>query len=451
MSQYKNLAKRFTPIVLGIGIPASLRSLSLYIQQIIDTMYLGQYSTESLLAISSVVVPFWMFESLWIGIMSATTVIIAQKIGAKQYYAATKTAHSVFVLAIIMATLYFIFWQNMGNIITKMMNLKGSIASQAQLYIKTVSWLYIFRFIGLGAPASILEALGKTRIIMWATLGQSITNIILDPLFIWGFGPIPELGIQGAAIATVCAEIVGMIILSSNFWKHNYLKIKNISLFPIHWYIKERLIYGVPITSEVMLWSLSTSSIIAMLNIALPMGGAIFNIGFLLSDLCYRMLFGFDVANMSLIGRSFGAKRKDRMIATLRSFIKVKVLLGILLVIGLYLSKNVIVRLFTHDPQIIQSTLDNFIWILAIALITLFVGINSSTLNGMGYSRYNFFISCICIPTRVMLSAWVIFHTNFGIAGVWGSTIIEESLRLSFGYLVRIRVLQRYWNLWSSH
>jgi len=449
--QYHTLAKRFTPIVLGIGIPASLRSISQYIQQIIDTMYLGQYSTDSLLAISSIIVPFWMFESFWVGIMSATTVIIAQKIGAKEYFKATKVAQSIFFIALIMSIIYFIFWQNMSTVIVKLMSLKGVAGTQAELYINTVSWLYLFRFIGLGAPASILEALGKTKIIMWSTLGQSITNIILDPILIWGFGSIPELGIQGAAIATVLAEIVGMIILSSNFWRHNYLKIKTTNFFPIHWYIKKRLTFGAPITTEVMLWSSSTASIISMLNIAIPMGGAIFNVGFLLSDLCYRMLFGFDVANMSLIGRSFGAKRKDRMIATLRALTKVKVLIGLILVLFLYLLKDTIVRLFTNDPIIIQNTLDNFVWILAIALITLSVGINISTLNGMGYSRYNLYISTIGISLRILLSAWVIFYTNFGIAGVWAATIVEESSRLLIGYLVRIKVLQHYWSLWNSN
>ncbi|MGL4367457.1 MAG: MATE family efflux transporter [Brevinemataceae bacterium] len=450
MKPNKKLAKRIMPLILGIGIPASLRSISQYIQQIIDTMYLGQYSSEDLLAISSIIIPFWMFESLWIGIMTATTILIAQHIGAKKHAEASKTAQSTFLIAGISGMIYFIFWQNMGDTITSVMNLQGTIAKNGASYITTLSWIYLVRFIGIGAPSSILEALGNTRIIMWATLAQCITNIILDPIFIWGMGPIPEMGIQGAALATVIAEISAVIVLSTYFWRHNYLKIKTIAFTPIKWNIINRIKLGIPITTEVMMWSFATSLIISMLNQNLAFGGAIFNVGFLLSDMCYRMLYGFDVANMSLVGRSFGAKRHDRIQSTLHSMTKVKWLFGLLIVIILYIGKEPLVRMFSNDPVIIDSTLENFIWILAVSLITLSVGINMSTLNGLGYSRFNLYISIIGISLRVLLSAWVIFHTNLGIAGVWGATVVEESLRLVLGYMIRSHLVKKLSVLWKQ-
>ncbi|MGL4676725.1 MAG: MATE family efflux transporter [Brevinema sp.] len=450
MPNYKALTKRITPLVLGIGIPASLRSLSQYIQQIIDTMYIGQYNSESLLAISSVIIPFWMFESIWIGITASTTVMIAQRIGAKQNLSATKTAQMTFILGAILSLCYFIFWQNMSGQVAQFMNLSGTPASYAVSYIKTVSFLYLFRFVGIGAPGSILEALGNTKMVMWATLAQSITNILLDPLLIWGWGSIPELGIKGAAIATVCAEAVAFLILSSYFWKHNYLKLKHTSIFPLQFNGFERFKLGIPITVEVMIWSLSTSTIISMMNFVYPLGGAIFNVGFLLSDMCYRLLYGFDIANMSLMGRSFGAKRRDRMIATLRAVTKTKWITGIGILITVYIFRYGIVRLFSNDTIIIQTTLDNFTWILAIALVTLSVGINMSTLNSMGYARYCLYVSMFAIPLRVLLSYWVLYHTNIGIIGIWAATIVEEVLRIYLTYIIRNRMLEKYWNIWKS-
>ncbi|MGL5956126.1 MAG: MATE family efflux transporter [Brevinema sp.] len=450
MPNYKALTKRIMPLVLGIGIPASLRSLSQYIQQIIDTMYIGQYDSESLLAISSVIIPFWMFESIWVGITASTTVMIAQRIGAKQNLSATKTAQMTFMLGAILSLCYFIFWQNMSGQVAKFMNLSGTPANYATSYIKTVSFLYLFRFVGIGAPGSILEALGNTRIVMWATLAQSITNILLDPLLIWGWGFIPELGIQGAAIATVVAETVAFIILSTYFWKNNYLNLKNTSLLPLQFNGFERFKLGMPITVEVMIWSLSTSAIIAMMNFAYPLGGAIFNVGFLLSDMCYRLLYGFDIANMSLMGRSFGAKRRDRMVATLRAITKTKWITGIVILIMVYTFRYAIIRMFSNDDIIIQTTLDNFTWILAIALVSLSVGINMSTLNSMGYARYCLYVSLFAIPLRVLLSYWVLYHTDIGVAGVWAATIVEEGLRIYLTYIIRNRMLEKYWSKWKE-
>ncbi len=449
MPKYKTLTKKLTPIVLGIGIPASLRSLSQYLQQVIDIMFIGQYDSESLVAISSVVMPFLMFESIWIGVTSATTVMIAQRIGAKQHHSATKVAQLTFLIATISTVCYFVFWQNMSGTVANLMNLQGKASSDAVLYIKTLSFLYLFRFMGVGAPASVLEAIGNTKILMIATIAQTITNIALDPILIWGWGSIPELGIQGAAIATASAECVACIIISVYFWRRNYLKLKNTPLMPLQFDTFERFKLGMPITTEIMIWSLSSSTIISMLNRVLPLGGAIFNVGFLLSDIGWRMLFGFDVANMSLIGRSFGAKRQDRMIATLRSITKNKLTIGVCIIGLSYIFRSTIVRLFSNDPIIIQTILDNFIWILAISLVASTVGIHMSTLNGMGYSRYSLYTSLIVIPIRVVLSYLVLFYTDYGIAGVWAATLIEELLRFIAVYIIRQKVLRKYWHRWT--
>ncbi len=449
MPKYKTLTKKLTPIVLGVGIPASLRSFSQYLQQVIDTMFVGQYDSESLLAISSVIIPFWMFESIWIGVTSATTVMIAQRIGAKKTSSATKVAQLTFLISGISAISYFVFWQNMSGAVAYYMNLQGKASIDATTYIKTLSFLYLFRFVGIGAPSSILEALGNTRILMIATIAQTITNIALDPILIWGWGAIPELGIQGAAYATIIAELVACIIISSYFWRHNYLKLKTTPITPFQFDAFERFKLGMPMTVEIMVWSLSTSTIISMLNNVLPLGGAIFNVGFLLSDVSYRLLYGFDIANMSLIGRAFGAKRKDRMVAILRAVTKSKWILGLIIMAFVYTFRQNIVQMFTNDEIIIRATIDNFEWIIAMTFVIITIGIHMSTLNGMGYARYVFYIALIVIPLRVILTYFVLYYTDFGITGVWGVTILEEGSRVIITYIVRQRVLEKYWHRWT--
>ncbi|MGL4562382.1 MAG: MATE family efflux transporter [Brevinema sp.] len=451
MSQYKRLTKKFTPILLAIGIPASLKMIAEFFQQFIDTIYVGQYNSDSLLAISSIIVPIWMIESIWIGMNSANTVMISQRIGSKDTVKASKIALYMFILGGICSGLYFIFWQLATPTIIQLMHLKGVAAQEGSTYLKTYSYLYLVRFFFVGAPSSALIAIGKTKPIMWATIAQSLTNIILNPILIWGVnGYIPELGLKGAAIGTVVAEIVCAIVISTYFWKHDFLHIKQQPIKPINFDIKERLILGIPITIEMMFWSFATSMIISMLNHTIPLGGAIFNIGFLLSDVSYRALYGFDLANMSLIGKAFGAKRKDRTVASIRSSLNVKLIAGSILFTILLVFQEPITKLFTSDMIIIQETLDNFSWILAISALLITVGINMSTLNGMGYSRYSLYISLVGISLRILISWWVIYHTNFGIAGVWAATFTEEAIRLLATYLARVFLLKKYWKIWAT-
>ncbi|MGL4387892.1 MAG: MATE family efflux transporter, partial [Brevinema sp.] len=385
MSHDKRLSKKFTPILLAIGIPASLKMIAEFLQQFIDTIYIGQYNNDSFVAISSIIMPLLIVESIWVGLNSANTIMISQRIGAKKNNEAGTIAHRMFFLGIFFSLLFFTFWQSASSYIVQVMNLESEAAKEGEKYLKTVSYLYLFRFVFIGAPSSILIAIGKTQQIMWATIAQSLTNIILNPIFIWGVaGVIPELGLQGAAIGTVIAEMMCGIIISLYFWKHNFLYIKQQKFSFSSFFIKERIILGIPLTVEIMFWSFATALIISMLNQTLYLGAAIFNIGFLLSDVCYRSLYGFDLANMSLVGKAFGGQRKDRTIASIRSSLHIKLFFGSILFAILFFFQEPIVHLFTQEAEIIQQTLDNFFWILAISALLITVGLNMSTLNGMG-------------------------------------------------------------------
>ncbi len=445
------LTRKLTPIVLGIGIPASIRSISVYLQQIIDTMFIGHYDTDSLAAISSVVIPFWTLESVWIGTMSATTIMIAQRVGAKLNLSAAKTAQMTFIYGFLLSFVYFWFWRAYSGRLAEVMGLTGYAAEDAVTYINMVSYVYLFRFAGIGSPISVMEALGHTRIIMIATIIQTVLNTILDPLFIWGVeGFIPEMGIKGAALVTVIVESVACIILSIYFWRQNYLKLKNIPILPLKLGLAERAVVSMPITVEIMVWSFSTSMIISMMNRAFPSGGVIFNVGFLLSDICYRMLYGFDVANMSLMGRSFGAKRKDRMKSLLRAVARTKWASGIVILTLMFVFRHDVVGMFTNDKVIINTTLDNFIWIMFISFLTIPLGVNFSTLNSMGYSRYCLYVSLVAIPLRVALAYFFLNYTEFGVLGVWLATVVEEGVRIVWTTSIRDRMLHKYWRKWDN-
>ena len=442
----RKLSRKYYPFVLGIGLPASLRTLSLYVQQLIDTMYIGQYNSESLVALSSVPIPLWMIESIWAGIASAGTIMVAQRIGAKK-------AHETFFLSIIFSVFMVCFWQFNAERVVALLSLQGQSAEDAVTYILALSWIYPFRLIGLWAPITVLEALGKTNVIMWSTIVQTGTNIILNPLLIWGTPWTPELGIQGAAIATVIAEIMALLVLSPYFWSKNFLKLKTTPMFPIRFNKEERLKFGLPIIVEGFFWSLAVSTIISMINATIDRGGAIFNIGFLLYTMVFKVLYGFDTANISLMGRSFGATRDDRVRATLRTIVRVKVVLGTGICIMFYFFKEPLIKLFTNDPYIIEQTLGNFSLLLVVPILDIWNGTATSSLVAMGYSKYNLFLTLLSVAIRVPLAYCSLYLLGWGISGVWYATIIGEGLKfIIVSYLLHktIKNLQRKWFVVSS-
>ncbi|MGL4393788.1 MAG: MATE family efflux transporter [Brevinema sp.] len=446
MPRHKRLSKKYTPLLIAVGLPASLKMIAEYMQQLIDMIYIGQYNTNSFVAISSIIMPLAVVESIWWGLTSANTVMISQRLGAKKDKEASTVAHRMFMIGGIFSVLFFTFWQTCAPVVIQMMNLTGDTATEAINYLRTYSYLYLFRFVFVGAPSSALIALGKTKQIMWATIAQSLTNIALNPIFIWGVeGLVPEFGLRGAAFGTVSAELICAFMISSYFIKHNFLNLKEVKIAFNNFFIKERLIYGMPITIEIMFWAFASALIISMLNDKIYLGAAIFTIGFQLSDVCYKALYGFDLANMSLVGKAFGGKRKDRAIASIKSSLNLKLIFGGILFITIFLFQEQLTRFFTTDEYIIQQTLDNFFWILAVSALIITVGLNMSTMNGMGYARYSLYISIVGISLRIIISWWVLYHTNFGITGVWIASFTEESLRLLCTYLVRKFLIAKRW------
>ncbi|PSH02135.1 MAG: MATE family efflux transporter, partial [Nanohaloarchaea archaeon QH_8_44_6] len=188
-----------------LSLPVIVINLLQTAYNLADTFWLGQYSGEALTAITFAFPLVFFLISLGMGLAVAGSVLVAQFEGSgkpgKRDYAASQTIAFSALASVILGLFGYFF---IGDIVG-LLGAKGAVAASASGYLQIIS-IGLFSMFGFLVFQSLMRGFGDTVTPMLLMLGTVILNIIIDPLFIFGFWIIPEMGVEGAAVATVVAR-----------------------------------------------------------------------------------------------------------------------------------------------------------------------------------------------------------------------------------------------------
>ncbi|MEF8937118.1 MAG: MATE family efflux transporter, partial [Halovenus sp.] len=199
-----------------LSMPIVVTNLFQTAYNLADTFWLGQYNTDALAAISFAFPMVFLLISLGMGISVAGSVLVAQYTGADKEreaeYAASQTVTFAVILSVVLgATGYFLVEEFLS-----VMGASADVLPLAASYMEVISLGLVFMF-GFFVFIALMRGYGDTITPMLVMFGSVVLNIVLDPFVIFGWGPFPELGIQGAALATVfsrgLALVVGLAIM----------------------------------------------------------------------------------------------------------------------------------------------------------------------------------------------------------------------------------------------
>ncbi|HNZ26902.1 MAG TPA: MATE family efflux transporter, partial [Spirochaetota bacterium] len=198
--------------IFVISIPITIQMIVEYLLNLTDTAFIGHYDIRGVTAITNAIYPLSIFMSLMFATSKGTTILISQSIGAKNFKEARRYAEVSFVFNQIISCSYFIIWFIFGKSIIHLLGARDDILEMSYNYVKIIS----FRFLVLGfvlGGNSTLEGKGITSPIMISSIIKTLLNVFLDWVLIFGKLGFPELGIEGAAIATLISSLVGDVIL----------------------------------------------------------------------------------------------------------------------------------------------------------------------------------------------------------------------------------------------
>ena len=415
----KSLIRMTTPMIIGM--------LMLFTFSLVDTLFISFLGTEALTAISFTFPVTFTIMSLAIGLGIGASAVVGKYLGRSEYEKAKEASTVINYISLLLATIVVaICWFFMDSIFN-LMGARASLMPAIREYM--VVWFPgSIMVVCIMTGNSILRACGDTKTPSILMAGAGLINAVLDPIFIFGLGPIPAMGISGAAWATVIAWGVGYFYLMYILVIQKELVSGSLPSRPVMLSSgREMLRIGVPAAGANMMTPLAAG---IMTAIAASFGDeavAAFGVGARLEPMATLIVLAMSSSLPPLISQNFGAGKIDRVEEAYR--LSIKFILGwqMLVYMVLALGAGVIASTFSDDPEVIE-TIKLFLWILPLAYgMQGVIILTNSSLNALHrpmsalyLSSARFFV--FYVPLAYVGSQW------FGLAGFFGGALCGNFL-----------------------
>ena len=337
-----------------------------------DTFWLGRYSTEALAAISLGFPLVYLFISLGLGLTVAGSVLVAQHTGADQPAQAEYAASQAVVFTLLAGVGLGAVGYSFVAELLQVFGAEPIVLTLATEYMEVISLGLPFLF-GFTIFIALMRGAGDTVTPMLVMFGTVVLNVVLDPLLIFGVGPLPELGVEGAAVATVFARgsamVVGMWLMLRG--AHG-IQIHLRQMVPDLGYSRTLLRIGIPASIENTGRAISVNAVLVIVTLFSTSVVAAFGVGIRVFSMIFMPAIAIDRGVEAMTGQNIGAGRDDRVVATNRFAAKASfVLFSILGVITFAIAPQII-GIFDDSPAVVAEGASFLRWI---ALTFGFVGV----------------------------------------------------------------------------
>lgn len=371
----ESLVRMTLPMIFGM--------IMLFSFSLVDTLFISFLGTESLSAISFTFPVTFTIMSLAIGLGIGASAVVGKCIGKSQIERAKEAATVInYISFVIAALLVLVCWLFMDPIF-RMMGASENLMVPVREYM--VVWFPgSVLVVCIMTGNSVLRACGDTKTPSILMAGAGLINAVLDPLFIFGLGPVPGMGIAGAAWATVIAWTAGFSVLM-------YLLVVKRELvsrtFPSKAVFvssgREMLRIGVPAAGANMMTPLAAG---IMTAIAASFGNnavAAFGVGARLEPIATLIVLAMSSSLPPLVSQNYGAGRLDRVGEAYRMAIRFIIGWQMFVYAILAAGAVLIARAFSDEPDVI-ATICLFLWIMPLGYsMQGIIILTNSSLNAM--------------------------------------------------------------------
>lgn len=430
------------PLLFKLSIPSIIGMAVQALYNVVDSIYIGHVSKEALSALTLAFPIQMVLIALAVGTGVGATSLISRTLGQGDRETAGRIAEHVVIIALVLGGLVALAGALFARQLIGVFTNVPELIQMGSDYIRIIMIGSVALFVPM-LFNGILRGEGNTFIPMLTMIIGAVLNIILDPFFIFGIGFFPELGVQGAAVATVLSRIVsGTFIIRILFGNKNEIKI-NMRKLRLKLEIYRRL-YSVGL--PVMLMQLLGSFMLAGGNLILGSFSttaiAVFGIFFRLQSFVFMPIFGLGQGVMPIMGYNFGSGNSSRMKETARiayltafSF----TLLGFLIFQSF---SRQLITMFNTDPELVRIGVEA---LKRISIGFLFVGptiMSASIFQAIGRGTPSLIIGFLRAIV-LLLPIMYVLGQLFGLSAVWYAFPIAELLTFSFAFTWMMSVLRK--------
>lgn len=352
------ISKPIPTLLKELAIPASTGIFFNTLYNIVDTFYAGLISTEAVAGLSMSFFLYFVVVGVGFGFGSAITALIGNSLGRKKIFLATLYAHKGILFIVLLGSFLSLVGYASAPWVLGILGAEDAYLPLASTYIRTILLATPFFMSTYGLNA-ILVALGDTKSYRNMLIAGFFLNLILNPLFIYGYGPIPPMGVAGIAFATVCIQIISTIYLGKRVLEEKMLSYCSAKVYFPDWRIYKHIFsQGLPPSMNML--TMSIGSIVTIYFVAVYGTEAVagYGIAFRVEQIMLLPALGISSAVLSLVSNNHGARKSERVRETLSLALKYGFVLSVLGIILGYSVGEWVVSQFDANPQVIAHAME---------------------------------------------------------------------------------------------
>lgn len=428
-------------LAFRISTPMVISMISLALYGIIDTMFISQIGNDSLKA-SSLSIPIQsIITAIALGLGIGLNSFLAKTLGEKNEEKAQsiiKNGLSLTLISwIIVAIICFWGTEKFLSFFTDNFN----VLEQGKAYLGIIGTISIGTFYQI-IFEKILEAYGKAKSSMIVQFSGAIINLILDPILIFGYLGLPELGIKGAAISTVIGQCTGMMIGIVILIKSKIINF--VDLFKIKFekdICLEIYKVGFPTTIKEAVSSFITLILNKILAGFSEDAIAVWGVYSQLQKFVIIIVYGFNYGMIPILAYNYGAKNKNRIKECIKIFLKISIIVTLIGQLVFLIFTRQLIQIYDNSGELLYIALTAF-RILSIGFV--FAGISlviSAIFQAFGNGIYSLIVNLSRQLIVTLPLIWIL-KSFIGLNGIWIAFSLAELITM----IISICLYKKYKN-----
>ncbi len=427
-------------LIISMSLPMMISMLVQALYNVVDSIFVSQIGEDALTAVTLA----FPMQNLMIALGSGTGVginaLLSRSLGEKKFDKSDSAANCGLFLTFFNFVLFLIIGIFFAKPFIASQYNSGMILEYGTQYLSIICCLSAGIFFQMTFER-LLQSTGKTLFSMVSQATGAILNIIFDPLLIFGIGPFPELGVAGAAYATVLGQFVGAtigLICNLRFNKEIIFSWKRI-LHPELQTIQEIYYVGVPSILMMSIGSVMTYLMNKILITLSPTATAVFGVYFKLQSFFFMPVFGLNNGLIPVLAYNYGARKKERIVNSLRFSLLLALTIMIIGTITFFTIPETLLGFFKATDEMVKigiPALRTICLSFPLAGVCITMG---SIFQAFSKSLYSLIVSIGRQLVVLIPAAWLLSKTG-NLNMVWFAFPIAElaSLALSSYYFVKL-------------
>lgn len=421
---------KITPIIFKLSIPIFLTAFLQMAYNLVDMIWISKLGYRAVSAVGTAGYYMWLSSGLVFISKIGAEIGVSQSLGEKNEENARKysvaSIQFAIILGLIVSSIMFFFAEPLilfFNIETPIVNEWGI------KYLKIIAFGEIFHYLQM-ALLGIYTGAADSKTPFYISFVGLALNMILDPIFIFGYKFIPALGVEGAALATILSEFLVFIIFVFHL-KTPKAPFKNLKVFnKINYNIMKKIInYGLPVSFQSVAFTIFAMIMARALSHYGDIPISVQKVGSQIESISWMTTEGFQSAICAFIGQNYGSKNYERIKKGYFISMIIVICIGILATFLLMVFPKQLFGLFSNNDNTMLNYGVKYLEILALSQVFMAVEITTTgAFNGMGKTLFPSIISFIFTGLRVPF-AYLFINMGLALESMWWIISISTILK----------------------